>query len=107
MKLFSLFLSIHFLSLSIASCSDRIYQKDACKNTDALFSTIAQQDDCCVDSCSPFCACACCGCQGSHFITEQRLIVTMQQAIQKKVDLYSDQLFSFYVATIWQPPKLS
>ncbi|WP_157766350.1 hypothetical protein [Pedobacter ginsengisoli] len=56
------------------------------------------------DSCSPFCACACCS---SPTVVKHQLVQhTISIILEKKyTDLYSGSVASASIA-VWQPPKL-
>lgn len=58
-------------------------------------------------SCSPFCACACCGCRGFDISPLHVVTIITKQRTENKIAPYKAPFISQFTANIWQPPKIS
>lgn len=60
------------------------------------------------DSCSPFCICNCCNCNGFHKTIEYAEHSTVIKIETEKNTIgYTSALFSNFHNSIWQPPQIS
>ncbi|TBR20264.1 MAG: hypothetical protein EPO57_00605 [Chitinophagaceae bacterium] len=107
MKVFALIFSFYILALSLLPCTDKMGSNYLSGQTTSTLVTTDHgdcQED--IETCPPFCVCACYGqtYNGEYFYTE----------VPKNFNTASQQFFahnsSFVSAVffnIWQPPKIS
>ena len=60
------------------------------------------------DTCSPFCICNCCHCNGFYKVVDYAVVINPLK-IEKERDTieYTSTLFSNFHNSIWQPPQIS
>ena len=60
------------------------------------------------DTCSPFCNCNCCNCNGFYKATDYASVITPVKIEQESSIIeYTSTLFSNFHNSIWQPPQIS
>jgi hypothetical protein len=103
MRLFAFILSLFILVLSIVPCSD----DEDCKEGIELTADHSGHDHE-EDSCTPFCACSCCGC-AALILSAPVIHVTLKEVevFTSTATSYHSDFTSNYFYSIWQPPKLS
>lgn len=105
-KVFYILFSIYFSYLAIIPCGD----KDNC-NEFAQTHSIVNPNDNQSNShqneiCSPFCVCACCGCQGFNLKSFLSVAIAFTQTVERQTVPYESEFISQFSAKIWQPPKV-
>jgi hypothetical protein len=106
-KWLNIILSIYLVALASMPCTDTDVNS-------AAYETIAhksgheghshEKDN---DSCSPFCACNCCGVQIlSYFPTISYDFPLISSVIKTKEPFYKPVLASDFCGSIWQPPQI-
>lgn len=106
MKRFWAIFSIYILFLSIAPCGDERNCNEFAETHTNVTANTAQDASHQDEVCSPFCMCACCGCQGFHLEPFSGSIALVQTA-DKKITPHQSEFVSQFSANIWQPPKIS
>lgn len=59
------------------------------------------------NDCSPFCTCACCGCQGFNVPVFYSMKCSSSFKTEKNISDYTFTFTSDFTSKIWQPPKIS
>lgn len=105
MRFISILLIIYFISISVLPCADR----DDTHTNDQIEYSETHHSDNCPDGmeCSPFCACACCGCVGFNlpFYHTMNFISYSYSELNSSYSTIS--FIPGFLASIWQPPKIS
>lgn len=105
-KFFAIIFSIYFAYLSTVPCGD----KENCNEFAQTHATITtdhnQGNSHQNEICSPFCTCACCGCQGFNLKSFPTVAIAFTQTAERKIIPYQSQFISQFSADIWQPPKV-
>lgn len=105
-KFFAIIFSMYFAYLSTIPCGD----KENCNEFAQAHTTItednAQSSSHQNEICSPFCTCACCGCQGFNLKPFPAVAVAFTQTAERKIISYQAKFTSQFVVNIWQPPKV-
>jgi len=105
-KVFTFIFSFYLLALAIKPCSD----KDDCKYQDFerdLYTSSDHSDhESDIETCSPFCICACCG-QSITNIFYASTFYALVPVVEKVFPIYNASFVSEVYLSIWQPPKIS
>ena len=103
MRISLILLALYLVVLSCIPCSDKA---TVCSADSTCTETTADCPDNTTDEhCSPFCACACCGCQVCDLAMVSNTIFAIDFS-QKPSPIYQNIFTKDFVAAIWQPPKL-
>ncbi|WP_432443875.1 DUF6660 family protein [Pedobacter gandavensis] len=104
MKITTWLISLVILVASLTPCKDAFGFRVTTKAVISAESHSDTQHSTVMDSCSPFCVCACCS---TPTVIKQEIIhQNISVYIEKEyTDLYSGSVASAFIA-VWQPPKL-
>jgi hypothetical protein len=104
-KLLIFLLSAYFIALSALPCGDGNSLAAPTQKESPQSEKGKTAHD---DSCSPFCACACCGMTLSNYSPAHFFHISGQiAAFVKPEPHYRCGFISSYHQSIWQPPQLS
>jgi len=103
-KIIYFLLSLYIAVLSTVSCCADNNCNDEIKTEQSAGHSQNNDDNDC-NSCSPFVSC--CSCSGFVFSDEGFRFIEMSSIKDKFVADYRSQFSSGFIATIWQPPKIS
>ena len=103
MRQFALILSFFILVLSTVPCSDDMDCKEEGVELNADHTNHEHNDD----TCTPFCACSCCGIAGI-VLAAPKLFVNFQEGKKHTPTAteYHSDFISSYFYSFWQPPKI-
>ena len=106
MKLFSFFMAIYILTLTLVPCKDAHHNCVEYKTK----SEITQNNDHNQehhDACSPFCFCTCCNTNlVLNFMAPFKLKEPIPVQVRKNISNYDFSFNSNFFLGIWQPPKI-
>ena len=102
MKYFRFIFSLYILFLSTSHCNE----SKSCIESDQIVAS--DESDSCPEetACSPFCVCACAGCQGFNVESIPSFTTHIDQIVETTVPSYESAFVSQFIANIWQPPKI-
>jgi hypothetical protein len=104
MRFLNIIFSFYIIALSIMPCTDIA----ACDHEEYENMGIAHPEEDhenCEDTCSPFCACNCCGITIAFSVIEPFNIEPL--VISEKTNtLFKLSEFSIFHHSVWQPPKI-
>ena len=106
MKFFCLLFSFYVIVLSVVPCVDAMGGSvaDAHLTLQSCQDNGHRQDE--DNACSPFCTCACCGCNAFSFPYFYPVLSSSEFKSEKFIPHYSVAFSSNFISAIWQPPKL-
>jgi len=102
LKYFALILSIYFLALNLAPCSDVGNVKDDSQITSVYDFDGDHDQDC--ELCSPFCQCHCCHVHTVDFGIAD--FEPLQPAIPQEDFAHVDNLGKDFLHSLFQPPQV-
>ncbi|TDD95945.1 DUF6660 family protein [Flavobacterium cellulosilyticum] len=108
MNIISSLFSIYLIVLSCLPCAD--LEANSAVHSSLEKSLIADNHshEKSSDTCSPFCICNCCGCQGyTYNIIYTHIFFSTKTLIDKKTPEYKSILTSNFYGSIWQPPQIA
>lgn len=101
-KVFSYFLIVYLLTLTLMPCPDQMVRSGAGIHEMINLGQPGNDDDH-EDCCSPLCTCSCCS---LSFETANAFVVTRAFSLPKTlIFVYIPQIESHYLFSIWEPPK--
>jgi hypothetical protein len=104
MKFLFFFLGCYLLALSCLPCGDSNEQE--IKEAITISETNEEQHDDCDETCTPFCACACCSV--SPFFNPIGKIQVVKTILQQPQYFHAKETgLSEVLSSIWQPPKIA
>lgn len=105
MKLFTSFIALYMVLLSIAPCGDKkdrkIYFNQLSSISVAEHSTEGSHT---IEACTPFCSCSCCS---ISMLKSNNIFPTKMNEEHRDISInYSNARLPLTAHSIWQPPKL-
>ncbi|MBY0424758.1 MAG: hypothetical protein K2Q22_03895, partial [Cytophagales bacterium] len=105
MKFIIFIFTFYIIALAVMPCSDAITCENE-KSSIAKSNTNHSHSEDEGDLCTPFCICACCGCNGFVVSVPYFSIVKTRFITPLFITPYSSDFISSYYNSFWQPPKL-
>jgi len=105
MKLFTSFIALYMVLLSIAPCGDKLDRKVVYNQLSSIPITDHNSEESHpIEACTPFCSCNCCS---ISMLKSSNIFPTKINEEHRDINIdYSNARLPLTAHSIWQPPKL-
>lgn len=107
MKFICYIFSFYVLLLSVVPCVDAVGASVSNEHLTLQSSQDNGQSNKEDNDCSPFCTCACCGCNAFNVPCFYTVVSCSEFVSENFICNYSVCFSSDFISSIWQPPKYS